>query len=88
MHPKLEAGMSLASLYFKKDTKVLEDVHETCHQSDIQHVRAFLPVRLAKLKLSTLVCRRDRGDVILTCKFMRANTLPALFCNVGSNLRT
>ena len=46
------------------------------------------PVRLSKLNLPTLVYRRNRGDAILACKLMRANTLPSLFPTVGTNSRT
>ena len=46
------------------------------------------PARPAKLKLPTLVYRRNRGDEILTYRLMMANTLPVLFSTVIPNSRT
>jgi len=80
--PTLEVKMYLASLCFKKDTKILEDVLIS-GMWELSY-----PTRLPKLNLSTLVYRRNRGDVILTYNLTRANTLPALFPSVGPNSRT
>jgi hypothetical protein len=57
----------------------------------LDFAEAFLPCkpklgvikRLAKLKISILVYRRNRGDAILAHKLMRASSLSALFSTVG-----
>jgi hypothetical protein len=85
--PKLEVGMSLASLYFEKVIKFLEDVqrHATKVISGMQELS--YPVRLSNLNLPTLVYRRSRGDAILAFKLLRANILPALIPTVSTNSR-
>jgi hypothetical protein len=62
--PKLEVGMSLASTDYKKRHKVLEVVqrHATKVMSSMQELS--YPARLPKLKLLTLVYRRERGNAI------------------------
>jgi hypothetical protein len=88
VHPKLEVGMFLASPYFKKDIKFLEDVQRRASKVTAGMQELSYPVRLSKLNLPTLVYRRNRGDAILTFKLLRANILPALFPTVGTNSRT
>jgi hypothetical protein len=46
------------------------------------------PARLAKLRLPTLVHKKNRCDAILIYKLMRANMPPVLFPTVGPSSRT
>ncbi|XP_065575039.1 uncharacterized protein LOC136036664 [Artemia franciscana] len=74
---KLEGGMSLSSLYFIKHIKVLKDVQRYATKVILGTKEPSYPARLLKLKLLSLVYRKNIGDAILTNKLTRANTLPA-----------
>ena len=85
VHPKLDVEMSLASLYFKKDIKVLEDMPTNMISSVW---KLFYSAIQTKIKLLMLLFRRNRSDAIITYEVMKANTLPVIFPIVSPNSRT
>ena len=62
--PKLEAGMYLVTSCFKKDIKVLEDVQRRAIKVISGMQELSYSTGLVKLKLPTLVYRRNRDDAI------------------------
>ena len=83
--------MVLASPFFKKDVKILEDDQRRATKglTELPYI-----TRLCKLKLSTLVCRRRQGDAILVHKLINSKVLPDLLplasqdsCTRGHNLQ-
>ena len=78
VQPRLETGMVLASPFFKKDAKLLEDVQRRATKMVSGLHELPYPTRLCKLKLPTLVYRRRWGDAILVHKLINSKKLPNL----------
>ena len=76
--PRLETGMVLASPFFKKDAKILEDVQRRATKMVSGLHELPYPTRLCKLKLPTLLYRRRWGDAILVHKLINTKTVPGL----------
>ena len=76
--PRLETGMVLASPFFKKDVKILEDVQRRATKVGSGLHELPCPTRLCKLKLPTLVYRRRWGDTILVHKLINSKAVPDL----------
>jgi len=70
--------MVLASPFFKKDAKTLEDVQRRATKMMSGLHELPYPTRLCKLKLPTLVYRRRRGDAILVHKLINTKAVPGL----------
>ena len=88
--PRLETGMVLASPFFKKDAKILEDVQRRATKMVSGLHELPYPTRLCKLKLPTLVYRRRWGDAILVHKLINSKALPLASqdsCTRGHNLK-
>ena len=75
---RLETGMVLASPFFKKDAKILEDVQRRAIKMVSGLHELLYPARLCKLKLPTLVHRRRQGDAILVHKLINTKAVPGL----------
>ena len=71
--------MTLASLYYKMDVKVLESVQRRATKLISAFQDKSYEERLTLLKLPTLVYRRKRGDVIATRKLLENDLLSHVF---------
>ena len=66
VHPHVEFGMTLASLHYKMDVKVLKSVQMQATKLIPALQDKLCEECLVSLEFSTLVYQRKRGDAIAT----------------------